>query len=207
MPQDSVINALVSWPSAPLTESLVRKSLESLDLSLSISSTIPPERCSPLLQWATYDTLDHELAHLDPVNVLMSSYTIRKALIRKHFFARCLLFYVTKHPESILTKAVPRTWDIDICFADELDEMWKDDLWHLSQELDREDYTQWWILKPGMTDRGIGIRLFNSKHALQKIFEDLECEEDGDDESTTSQLRHFVIQVLPISRTGSKRRY
>ena len=54
----------------------------------------------------------------------------------------------------------------------------------------------------GMADRGMGIRLFNSKEALQRVFEEFESglEGDLDDDPTstavvTSQLRHFVIQV------------
>lgn len=54
----------------------------------------------------------------------------------------------------------------------------------------------------GMADRGMGIRLFNSKDALQNIFNDFEDAEDdasdSDDVGTsvvTSQLRHFVVQV------------
>jgi hypothetical protein len=62
----------------------------------------------------------------------------------------------------------------------------------------------------GMADRGNGIRMFNSKAALEKIFEESE-ESDSDDDSehesvgeenktavVASQLRHFVIQVPQI---------
>jgi hypothetical protein len=54
----------------------------------------------------------------------------------------------------------------------------------------------------GMADRGMGIRLFNSKTALQDIFDDFEDAEDDAEDSdnagasvVTSQLRHFVVQV------------
>lgn len=51
----------------------------------------------------------------------------------------------------------------------------------------------------GMADRGMGIRLFNSRDALQYIFDDFEdAEDDTEDTGTsvvTSQLRHFVVQV------------
>ncbi|TFK41016.1 tubulin-tyrosine ligase/Tubulin polyglutamylase [Crucibulum laeve] len=83
--------------------------------------------------------------------------------------------------------------------------MWTDELWELGEQLD--DPEQWWILKPGMADRGIGIRIFNSKDDLQRIFEEFEQgEEDTNEDNTvsdadatstavaTSQLRHFVIQ-------------
>ena len=76
--------------------------------------------------------------------------------------------------------------------------MWADDLWDLGIELDTT--ARWWILKPGMADRGNGIRLFNSKDALRRIFEDFQTESDDEVEADstaviTSQLRHFVLQV------------
>ena len=53
-----------------------------------------------------------------------------------------------------------------------------------------------------MADRGMGIRLFNSKESLQDIFEEFEDvgDEGSDDQNAgtavvTSQLRHFVVQV------------
>ena len=59
-----------------------------------------------------------------------------------------------------------------------------------------------------MADRGMGIRLFNTREGLLQIFESFENEhldeEEFDDDEIagdataviTSQLRHFVIQVL-----------
>ncbi|KAG2146582.1 tubulin-tyrosine ligase family-domain-containing protein [Suillus bovinus] len=188
--------AFVSWPSAPLTESLVKRALSNLPVSI-ITSLPSIHECSRLLQWSTYDAIDHDLTHRNPDNVLSSSYTIRKALIRKHYLARCIQSYLTKHLDSILKDTVPRTWDLEISYADELDEMWSDQLWDLGNEID--DSSQWWILKPGMADRGMGIRLFNSKDSLYRIFEEFEeYSEDEDQTNDTSviisQLRHFVIQ-------------
>ncbi|KAH7915394.1 tubulin-tyrosine ligase family-domain-containing protein [Hygrophoropsis aurantiaca] len=191
------LSIFISWPSAPLTECLVRKAIAELGLSGSIH-LIQPHSYHSLLQWSTYDDLDHDATRKNPQNVLSSSYTIRKALIRKHFLSRCIQSYLTKHPHSVLKHAVPRTWDLEISYADELDEMWSDELWDLGNELD--DPYKWWILKPGMADRGMGIRLFNSKEALQRIFESFEGDSDDEDNTTddtaviTSQLRHFVIQ-------------
>lgn len=190
--------ALVSWPSAPLTESLVRRSLNDLE-SPPIVTSSPPNSFSVLLQWSTYDSICHEFTHSNPRNVLSSSYIIRKALIRKHFLSRCIHSYLTKNKQSPLKHAIPQTWDLEISHADELDEMWCDELWDLGEEL--ENSTKWYILKPGMADRGMGIRLFNSKESLQHVFE--EFEDVSDNEATQandtavmiSQLRHFVIQV------------
>lgn len=199
--------AFVSWPSAPLTESLVQKSLSTLDPRPNLIDSVPDCPDHPCLQWASYDEQDHERTHTYPDSVLASSYTIRKALIRKHFLHRCIHAYITKNPTSPLLPHVPRTWDLEISYADELDEMWTDELWDLGDELDKHQTSRWWILKPGMADRGMGIRLFNTKGALQKIFEsfeDSEHSQDGsdsvasEDEDTgivISQLRHFVIQV------------
>ncbi|KAG1881837.1 tubulin-tyrosine ligase family-domain-containing protein [Suillus tomentosus] len=189
--------AFVSWPSAPLTESLVKRALSNLPVSIITSLPGTHER-SKLLQWSTYDAIDHDLTHRNPDNVLSSSYTIRKALIRKHYLARCIHSYLTKHLDSVLKDAVPRTWDLEISYADELDEMWSDQLWDLGNEID-SDSSQWWILKPGMADRGMGIRLFNSKDSLYQIFKEFEeYSEDEDQIDDTSviisQLRHFVIQ-------------
>ncbi|KIK47333.1 hypothetical protein CY34DRAFT_799494 [Suillus luteus UH-Slu-Lm8-n1] len=188
--------AFVSWPSAPLTESLVKRALS--NLSVPIFTSLPgTHEYSKLLQWSTYDAIDHDLTHRNPDNVLSSSYTIRKALIRKHYLARCIHSYLTKHLNSVLKDAVPRTWDLEISYADELDEMWSDQLWDLGNEIDSS--SQWWILKPGMADRGMGIRLFNSKDSLYQIFEEFEeyseDEQQIDDTSVVmSQLRYFVIQ-------------
>jgi len=148
-----------------------------------------------LVQWSTYDSIDHELTHKDHT-VLSSSYIIRKALIRKHFLSRCIHSYLMKRDQSLLKEAIPRTWDLEISYADELDEMWSDELWDLGERLDDPD--KWWILKPSMADRGMGIRLFNSKTALQQIFEEFDSDSDDEADETaviTSQLRHFVIQV------------
>ncbi|KAL0950985.1 hypothetical protein HGRIS_007732 [Hohenbuehelia grisea] len=193
------MHAVVSWPSAPLTDSLVRKALGSLDVPIEIVTSVP-DSYTKLLQWSTYDDIDHERVHNDSRSTLSSSYVIRKSLIRKHFLSRCLHSYLVKHPQSLLRNHVPRTWDLDIAFADELDEALADDLWELSQELEGD---KWWILKPGMADRGMGIRLFNTRESLEAIFEEFEPGSDDEDDDgeaendtavITSQLRHFVIQ-------------
>jgi hypothetical protein len=210
-----MFTAFVSWPSAPLTNALVNKALASLHPPPHIVHDLSECSDGPCLQWTTYDELDHERTFHHPDTVLASSYTIRKALIRKHFLHRCIHAYVTKHPESTLAQRVPRTWDLEISYADELDEKWTDELWDLGEELD-ENSTKWWILKPGMADRGMGIRLFRSKDALQAIFEqfeDADTSEDEDDSSgnatnvVTSQLRHFVIQVCLLQDSSASSVY
>ena len=207
-----VVTAFVDWPSAPLTKSLVERALQSLPhpikveyvLSKVFTSNSPAKK---LIQWATYDSIDHELTARARDTVLSSSYTFRKALIRKHFLSRTIHSYVTKNPGSPLARAVPRTWEIELTFGDELDEMWTDELFDLAKLLEEpgDSDPRWYILKPGMADRGMGIRLFHSKHGLQSIFEEFEenedaqDEEDGDTAVVVSQLRHFVVQVCPLN--------
>ncbi|RDX55970.1 tubulin-tyrosine ligase [Lentinus brumalis] len=201
--------AFVFWPSAPLTDRLVHDALNSLIPPPSVIDSLPKPAPGRLLQWATYDALDHELtfSHGPQSKVLSSSYVIRKALIRKHFLSRCIRNYLTKRPESVLSRGVPKTWEFELSFADELDELWSDELYDLSEEIDKGDPSIWWILKPGMADRGMGLRLFHTKEDLEAIFQEFEQDSDSeleDEEASderrrdtsvvTSQLRHFVIQ-------------
>ena len=208
--------AFVEWPDAPLTNSLVLNALNRLQLDPGSIEFTPKAECQPderLIQWSTYDAIDHELTLWKQDSVISSSYTIRKALIRKHFLHRCIHSYTTKYPDSILSSSVPRTWDMEISFADELDDLWTDELYDLAEELDNNASGKWWILKPGMADRGMGIRLFNSKESLQSILEGFEEKSDDEEEDkddvengggtnvVISQLRHFVIQVTGFSIT------
>ncbi|KAF8496676.1 tubulin-tyrosine ligase family-domain-containing protein [Gautieria morchelliformis] len=193
--------AFVSFPGAPLTESLIRNALTKLDESIVVTDEVPHSAIT-LLQYCGYDHLDHELTHSRPETVLASSYTIRKSLIRKHFLHRTTSLYIAKHPGCILAAGVPRTWDIEIAWADELDDQFADELWDLGAMLDNSP-GQWYILKAGMADRGNGIRLFDSKEALRTIFEQFDGRSDtesdsGAQELVTSQLRHFVIQEYLI---------
>lgn len=211
-----VVTAFVDWPSAPLTKSLVERALQSLSHPIKVEYAlskdfIPNTPTKRLIQWAAYDSIDHELIAQARDTVLSSSYTFRKALIRKHFLSRTIHSYVTKNPGSPLARAVPRTWEIELTFADELDEMWTDELFDLVEFLEEsgDPKPRWCILKPGMADRGMGIRLFDSKDGLQSIFEefeeneDAEDEEDGDTSVIASQLRHFVVQVCPWDLSNS----
>jgi len=140
----SSINAFLSWPSAPLTGRLVNNALHNSLLTVTTVSKHNHEQ--PLLQWCTYDDIDHELLHFKRNTVLASSYTFRKALIRKHYLSQIIRSYLKKKPDSILKNACPQTFEVEISFADELDEMWADELWDLGEELDSGN--SWWILKP-----------------------------------------------------------
>lgn len=132
-----------------------------------------------------------------------SSYPIRKALIRKNWLHTGVHSYSVKNPPRELpgtgpsvhtrtrTRApleyLPKTWSIDVQFADDLDELLIDELYDLEAALQQNDQTaseaerRWFILKAGMADRGMGIRMFDSLDGLRAILEDFE--EDSDDEA------------------------
>lgn len=154
-----------------------------------------------------------------------SSYVIRKALIRKHYLASALNTYAVKLPPGAASNrfrtCTPQTWHLEIQFADELDELLMDDLYDLAELLEANEAAveqarladvKWFILKPGMADRGNGIRIFSTLEQLQTIFEEFEPDSDDEDDGAScseeeqsgyggkntsvmaSQLRHFVIQ-------------
>lgn len=118
-----------------------------------------------------------------------------------------------KNPLSILKQSFPNTFDIEVDYAEFLDDA-LDEAYELRAEI--ESGTKTWILKPSMSDRAQGIRIFNTIDGLQEIFEKFEeegdelerevvdeDEENGDDSThknsnytgiVTSQLRHFIVQ-------------
>lgn len=99
--------------------------------------------------------------------------------------------------------------DFELDYAEFLDDAIVE-AWELQESMGenegkkRED-REWWILKPGMSDRGQGIKLFSTLEELQSIFEEWEAdrpdsddeeeqEEEGKDYIVTSHLRHFTTQ-------------
>lgn len=207
--------AFVSFPDARFTEDLVIGALNKLEHKPTIISKLFEPEPLLLLQWSTYDEISHSLTLTKPRSVLSSTYVIRKSLIRKHFLHRSVEEYIAKHADSILKRSVPLTWGIEVQWADELDEMWGDELYELGQSLPEttgdirdEESAKWYILKPGMADRGMGIRLFRTKEGLRAILESFEADDDDNEDVedkkgdgtaiVASQLRHFVIQVRPM---------
>ncbi|KAK9896264.1 tubulin-tyrosine ligase [Cystobasidium minutum MCA 4210] len=155
------------------------------------------------LQYADYDAIDWDAA--ENAKTLVNSYMLRKALIRKNYLATAVAHRLAKHPDSILKQGIPKTYAFEIAHADELDELFYDELYDVAQSLEDEGSDRWWILKPAMADRGQGIRLFNSKEALQAILDsfddedsDDEDEEDKEGQSSTkvslNSMRDWVIQ-------------
>ncbi len=181
---------------------------------------------TPVLHIGQYE--DIPFAHVldNPSTSLSNAYIIRKALIRKHYLSTTAYNWITKNPLSILATNIKPSCDFEVDYAEFLDdalvEAWElKESWKRGEEGNAEGKREWWILKPGMSDRGQGIRLFSSEEELQTIFDgweadrpdsdDEEEDEDNEEDATnqtakdndegkkgdfiiTSHLRHFIVQ-------------
>ncbi|KAF8444171.1 tubulin-tyrosine ligase family-domain-containing protein [Terfezia claveryi] len=190
-----------------------------------------------IVQWSAYEQIDfdHLLGNSD--SSLACSYIIRKALIRKHFLAHTIHVHVTKSPASVLSQSFAESYPLELDYAEYLDEALaesyelRDSL--VSNDEKSPDERCWWILKPSMSDRGQGIRLFSTVEELEGIFasfeedpdEEDERNDDEDDDSktgtstdygrnkdtsvVTSQLRHFLVQkyIHPPLILASNRKF
>ena len=202
----------------PLIVNALQKQLRGIPYETISDLSQLPDSSYPVLQYRIYEKsdFDHVMSH--PQTSLVNSYIIRKALIRKHYLSSTVANWVTKHPDSILARHFKPAVEFELDYAEFLDEALLE-AYELRESFERNEEKEssekeWWILKPGMSDRGQGIRLFNSEEALQEIFE--EWEEDSDDDEVgeandlatpdagdsqdndtgivTSQLRHFIAQ-------------
>lgn len=156
-----------------------------------------PSPDSKFLQWRQYESLDFDRLMSGSDACLSNSYVIRKALIRKHYLSNTVSHWLTKNPESALKRHVKPGVEFEVDFSEFLDDALLEafelhESWQRNQTKDASE-REWWILKPGMSDRGQGIRLFSSEEELTEIFEawdppsDDEEEEDEDDEATHSR--------------------
>ncbi|GHJ86777.1 hypothetical protein NliqN6_3179 [Naganishia liquefaciens] len=190
---DRKLSVFVNFPS-PYTQSLIISALTSTLPALSLTFEPPTEDDVPDLQWADYDLLCLDTIQRHPDSQLISSYVYRKTLIRKHMLHAAVQEYLAKqrhrgYQANLLERAIPRGWVIDIQFADELDELMIDDLYDLREDLLANDEVQdlsrrkWFVLKPGMSDKGNGIRMFSTEDDLTAIFESFEPESDEEDEN------------------------
>ncbi|AMD18741.1 HBL161Wp [Eremothecium sinecaudum] len=150
-----------------------------------------------IFHYGDYEQLDFDRL-LTGKNYHANSYIYRKSLIRKHYLAHTIHYHVVKNPTSILVDAYLESFNINVDYAEFLDDALTEN-WDVRTELEKED--SWWILKPSMSDKGQGIRVFKTIDQLQEIFDSFE-EDETDDENysmdnnkvVTSQLRDFIIQ-------------
>ncbi|KAJ5141379.1 hypothetical protein N7526_002374 [Penicillium atrosanguineum] len=209
----------------PYVQDLVQKALTRrlgnlVDIRTVSSLDDLPDRSAPVFQYREYERIEFEHVLVRPTTSLANAYVIRKALIRKHYLSNTVANWISKNPDSALQKHFKPAFDFELDYAEFLDDALLE-AYELRESMDKNEERpnsekEWWILKPGMSDRGQGIRLFNSEDQLREIFE--EWEEDSDDEESgsetkeddededkdedtahdagivTSQLRHFMAQ-------------
>jgi len=156
-----------------------------------------------VFQYGEYEDLDHERLFSDK-NYFANSYTYRKGLIRKQYLANAIAYYVAKHPESLMKTAYPETFQLECAYAEFLDDS-LDEAFELRCILE-QNTSETYILKPSMSDRGDGIRLFKSIDQLQAIFDSFEEDEESEGEGKDgdacsskhgiilSQMRNFIVQ-------------
>jgi tubulin---tyrosine ligase len=219
----SKLYAIIDHPDLyvqPLIVSALKSQLQGLAVELIKSIQQLPSPDTRVLQFTDYDSLDFKHAVNHPRSSLICDYMIRKALIRKHYLSNTISTWLVKHPESPLKRHFRSAVHFELDYAEFLDEALVD-AWDLNESMGRNEAlgydtngTEWWILKPGMSDGGNGIRLFRTIQQLQSIFEEWDEDEDEDEDEDnaqrpiagrghdsrapngimTSQLRHFIAQ-------------
>lgn len=183
--------AFVDYPD-PYVQPLILRALSSqfpkLPYELITSFRQMPSQSLPLLQFKSYEALDFDHALQHPKTSLINAYIIRKALIRKHYLSNTVSTWIIKHSQSLLRSHFKAAVHFELDFAEFLDEALVD-AWDLNESLARNELLQgnsesreWWILKPGMSDGGNGIRLFSSLEELRTIFEEWDVEEEEEEE-------------------------
>lgn len=203
----------------PLILAALEKRLPSTTYELITSISQLPLPSSRLLQFVQYESIDFDHLMEHSSTSLANAYIIRKALIRKHYLSTTIANWITKYPDSILKRHVKPSVEFEVDYAEFLDdalvEAWDlKESWARNEEKE-DNEREWWILKPGMSDRGQGIRLFSSEEELTAIFEEWDPPSDDEDEDAdarsdtedapehddkegdgimTSQLRHFIAQ-------------
>ncbi|OUM55311.1 hypothetical protein BVG19_g4825 [[Candida] boidinii] len=158
-----------------------------------------------IFHFGEYEELDMDKM-MSNSSYLTNSYIYRKALIRKHYLSNTINIHTSKNPGSILKKAFPDSFQFELDYAEFLDDV-LDEVYELRCELEENESNgcpKTFILKPSMSDKGQGIRLFKTIDQLQEIFNSFEEDYNSDDEEEpngsdnnniiTSQLRHFIVQ-------------
>ena len=190
-PSPKSFHALIEYEdpyAQPLILSALRSRLPYHSYELISSSAEHSYPDVPLLQWRAYEFLDFDLALSSPSTCLINSYIIRKALIRKHYLSTTISNWIIKHPDSVLGRHFKPAVEFELDYAEFLDDaLTEADAFDLRTSMDanserEESKREWWILKPGMSDRGQGIQLFSTEEQLTAIFEKWEAERSDSDE-------------------------
>ncbi|EGU71945.1 hypothetical protein FOXB_17546 [Fusarium oxysporum f. sp. conglutinans Fo5176] len=130
---------------------------------------------------------------------LFSMYPLTDALTRKDCLSMVIKYWSAKRPGSVLSGCMPATVSFEIDYAEYLDEaLAESDSYDLCTSLSHNTGLapkdrQWWILKPALTARGDGIRLFSDESQLRESFESVE---DDDDEISEDGKARFSNHAL-----------
>ncbi|TDH70658.1 hypothetical protein CCR75_001219 [Bremia lactucae] len=124
-----------------------------------------------MVQWDEYENLDWK--NILAGKVVANAYCVRKGLSRKAQLSIYLSKYIVKHPESKLSKALPRTlvvetWEaydesmsqFGISFCQRLESC----LWEVKQALEKDNKT--WIMKPSATNKGAEVNVIKDYKSL-----------------------------------------
>lgn len=196
----SRIRIVVTYPNTSYVYEPLIKAIQKYLPHVKIENNVPVQGDYYVFHYGDYEDLDHERLMKDK-KYIANSYIYRKSLIRKHYLSNTIAVYQAKHPESILKTAFPESFQFELTYAEFLDDV-LDEAYELRCELmeNEKSMDKTFILKPSMTDKGQGIRLFKTIEQLQEIFNSFDEDETDDegDESKEgmiiSQLRHFVVQ-------------
>ena len=150
------------------------------------------EPCAPAeatFSWAEYERIDWERV-LTAQDMHTCAYCVRKGLIRKSNLAFSVRKWVAKHPEGALAVGVPETLLFEFWDLEYLDEALSD----VYEVRDMAaDGSEWWILKPSMTNQGRGILVFNR---LAQLVAALSV--DGADEVREWVLQRYIRRPLLV---------
>lgn len=145
---------------------------------------------NPIFIYQDYDNIDFERRKHDGTHIEYA-FAYRKALTRKMYLARTIAHYCAKRPGSILVRAFPESYDLELDYAEFLDDA-LDESYELRQEIEKEQ--RLWILKPSLGERAEGIRVFRDMSELQDVCNELENVKTHDDEGLLNLFRHFTVQ-------------
>lgn len=140
--------------------------------------------------------------------LLLGVYPLTDALTRKDCLSMVVRYWSAKRPGSVLARCVPTPVCFEIDYAEYLEEsLAESDSYDLCTSLScnitaMPKDRQWWILKPAMTARGDGIRLFSDEDELRECFESVEDGEDDTMEEVTAELCSNALAsgAVPSSR-------
>ena len=141
------------------------------------------EPCAPAeatFTWAEYERIDWERV-LTAQTLHTCAYCVRKGLIRKSNLAFSVRKWVAKHPGGALAGGVPETLLFEFWDLEYLDEALAD-VYEVRDM--KSDGSEWWILKPSMTNQARGILVFNRLEQLKAAL----AEEGAED------VREWVLQ-------------